>query len=128
MATGSVFLFMLYPLMLSGYPEAMRIYATEPGVMAVLNSIANFVFYFGSAVMFLGLAMVFALGPASNGGVPSWLATTGIILCLVGFIGMIGGLFDYPKIMMLAPSGVLAYLLASYLGFSIWRMGTRTDS
>ena len=128
MATGAIFLFMLYPIMLGGYPEAMRVYETEPGLMAVLNSIAYFIFYFGSAVMFLGLAAAFALGPESNGGMPSWRATTGVILCVVGFIGMIGALFGYPKLLMLAPSGVLAYLLASYLGFSIWRMGTRTDS
>jgi len=128
MAVGAIFLLMLYPLMLGGYPEGMRVYETEPGLMAVLNSIAYFVFYFGSAVMFLGLAAAFALGPDSNGGMPSWLTTTGVILCVVGFVGMIGALFGFPKLMKLAPSGVLAYLLASYLGFSIWRMGTRTDS
>ncbi len=119
---------MLYPLMLGGYPEALRNYETEPGLMAVLNSIAYFVFYFGSATMFLGLAAVFALGRESNGGIPSWLAMTGIIVCLLGFAGMVGSLFGYSKIMTLAPFGVLAYLIASYLGLSIWRMGTRADS
>ena len=128
MATGAVFLFMLYPLMLSGYPEALRNYETEPGLMAVLNSIAYFVFYFGSATMFLGLAMVFALGRESNGGIPSWLAIMGIIVSFLGFAGMVGSLFGYSKIMTLAPFGVLAYLIASYLGFSIWRMGNRPDS
>jgi hypothetical protein len=128
MATGAVFLLMLYPLMLSGYPEALHNYETEPGLMAVLNSMAYFIFYFGSATMFLGLATVFALGRESNGGIPSWLAMTGIIVCLLGFAGMVGSLFGYSKIMILAPFGVLAYLLASYLGFSIWRMGTRTNS
>ncbi len=127
MAVGAVFLFMLYPLMLGGYPEALRNYETEPGVMAVLNSIAYFVFYFGSATMFAGLAMVFALGRDSNGGMPFWLTMTGIIVCCLGFAGMVGSLFGYSKIMTLAPFGVLAYLLASYLGFSIWRMGTRAD-
>ena len=113
--------------MLGGYPEALRNYETEPGLMAVLNSIAYFVFYFGSATMFAGLAMVFALGRDSNGGMPSWLAMTGIIVCFLGFAGMVGSLFAYSKIMTLAPFGVLAYLIASYLGFSIWQMGTRAD-
>ena len=128
MATGAVFLFMLYPLMLGGYPEALRNYETEPGLMAVLNSIAYFVFYFGSATMFLGLATVFTLGRESNGGIPSWLAMTGIIVCLLGFTGMVGSLFGYSKITTLAPFGVVAYVIASYLGFSIWRMGIQTDS
>jgi len=125
MATGAVFELMLYPIMLSGYPEAVRVYETEPGVMAVLNSMAYFIFYFGSATMFVGMATVFALGRDSNGRIPSWLAMTGIIVCLLGFSGMIGSVFGFTKIMTLAPFGVLAYLLASYLGFSIWRNGTR---
>jgi len=114
--------------MLSGYPEALRNYETEPGLMAVLNSIAYFVFYVGSATMFLGLATVFALGRESNGGLPSWLSMTAVIICILGFSGMVGSLFGYSKIMKLAPFGVLAYLIASYLGFSIWRMGARIDS
>lgn len=118
---GSIFLFMMYPLMLAGYPEAIGYFEDEPGLMAVLNSVAFFVFYVGNAVLFLGLGMAFTLGSTSTGGMRSWLTKTGSVLCLVGLVGMIGGLFGIGAMTVLAPFGVMATLLASYLGYSIWR-------
>ncbi len=122
-AIGSVFLFMMYPLMLGGYPEAIGFFDSEPGLMAVLNSVAIFIFYVGNAVLFLGLGMAFTLGSTTTGGMRSWVTTTGAVLCLVGLVGMIGGLFGVGAMIVLAPFGLLATLLASYLGYSIWRAG-----
>jgi hypothetical protein len=123
----SIFLFMMYPLMLGGYPEAIGVFENEPGLMAVLNSVAFFIFYVGNAVLFLGLGMAFTLGSTTTGGMRSWVTTTGAVLCLVGLVGMIGGLFGIGAMMVLAPFGVIATLLSSYLGYSIWRAGARPD-
>jgi len=126
-AIGSIFLFMMYPLMLGGYPEAIGFFENEPGLMAVLNSVAFFIFYVGNAVLFLGLGMAFTLGSTTTGGMRSWVTTTGAVLCLVGLVGMIGGLFGIGAMMVLAPFGVIATILSSYLGYSIWRAGARPD-
>ena len=126
-AIGSIFLFMMYPLMLRGYPEAIGFFENEPGIMAVLNGVAFFIFYVGNAALFLGLGMAFTLGPTSTGGMRSWVTTTGVVLCLTGLLGMIGGILGFGAMMVLAPFGVLATLLASYLGYSIWRAGARSD-
>ena len=128
LSTGAGFLFLMHPLMLGGYPEALKAFESEPGLMAMLNGLAWFIFYFGTAVLFLGFAAVFALGPESNGGIPSWLGTTGVTLSLIGFVGMTAGLFGYSTMMILSPFGLLANLLAGYLGYSIWRAGTRGGS
>lgn len=122
-AIGSIFLFMMYPLMLGGYPEAIGFFENEPGLMAVLNSVAFFIFYVGNAVLFLGLGMAFTLGSTATGGIRPWVTRTGAVLCLVGLAGVIGGLFGIGAMTVLAPFGVLATLLASYLGYSIWRAG-----
>jgi hypothetical protein len=124
-AIGSIFLFMMYPLMLGGYPEAMGFFENEPGLMAVLNSVAFFIFYVGNAVLFLGLGLAFTLGSTATGGMRSWVTTTGAVLCLVGLVGMIGGLLGVSVMTVLAPFGLIATLLSSYLGYSIWRAGAR---
>lgn len=127
-AVGAGLLFPLYPLMLAGYPEAARLFSSEPGLMAVLNDLAWFLFYFGTTALFLGLALAFALGSDANGGLPGWLRKSGVMLGLIGAIGSASGLFGLSMMMVLSPFGLLANLLAGYLGFSIWRSGFSGNS
>lgn len=127
-AAGAVVLFLAYPLMLSGYPEAVKLFDTEPGLMAVLNSVAWFTFYFGNALLYLGLAASFALGTQSNGGMQPWLARIGIVSSLLWCAGMIAAVVGYSTMVIVGPFGLLANILGIYLAFSIWQAGTRVGS
>ena len=118
---GGVLLFSMYPVMLGGYPEAARVFESEPGLFAVLNSIAIFIFHVGNAVVFFGLAGVFLLESAPIGPLPRPLAIAGVVVSLLGVAGALGLLFGVGAMNVLAPVGLAAFLLGGYLGIALYR-------
>jgi len=122
---GGVLLFSMYPVMLGGYPEAARVFESEPGLFAVLNSIANFIFQVGNAVVFCGLAGVFLLESVPTGPLPRPLGITGAVVSLLGAAGALGLLLGIGAMNVLAPVGLAAFLLGGYLGIALYRTPPR---
>lgn len=118
---GALLLAMMYPFMLGGYPDALAVFDETPGLIAVLNSIATFLFHLGNAVLSLGLAGVFITEATAPGVLPRWLALTGAALCLLGTGAAIGLLAGIGSMAAAAPGGVVGFLLTAYLGTAIWR-------
>jgi hypothetical protein len=124
---GGVLLSLMYAFMLGGYPNAATVFDTEPGLFAVLNGIATFLFNVGNAVVFLGFAGAFATEVAPAGVLPKGLAAAGVAFCLLGSVVALGMLMGIGALSAAAPLGLLVFMLTAYLGFAIWRRGERAE-
>lgn len=123
---GALLLSLMYAVMLGGYPSAAAAFATEPGLFAALNGIATFLFDFGSAVLFLGLAGAFAAESGSPEVLPAGVAKAGAMLSLLSALVAVGMLADVAALSAAAPLGLAMYLLAAYHGFALWRKTGRS--
>lgn len=124
LTVGCVVTLLMYPLMLAGYPEAVRAFAREPAIMATLDSIATFIFETGNLVIFAGLAGAFAVSGQSH-TIGRSVAVAGTVLASAGAVAATGMIFDVALLEALAPAGILSVLLAAYLGLAIVRFHRR---
>lgn len=122
---GGILLFMMYPVMLAGYPEALKYFSSEPGLMAVLHRVATFIFYVANLVLFVGLAGGFHLEQEPDGVLPNWFARLGVAICLIGALGFCAMIAGANIMNLFAPIGLLIFVLASFLGIAIWREAAR---
>lgn len=120
---GAVLLALMYAFMLGGYPDAAAAFGEEPALFAALNGIATFLFNFGTAVVFFGLAGAFAAEIAPQGVVSRPLALAGVAFSLLGTVVALGMLVGVGAMEAAAPVGLVGFLLTAYLGLSIWRKG-----
>ncbi len=111
----------MYAFMLGGYRSAASVFDAEPGLFAVLNGIATFLFNVGSAVVFLGFAGAFGTEATPGGVLSRRLAVVGVALCLISAAFALGMLVRIGTLSAAAPLGLAVFLLAAYLGFAIWR-------
>jgi hypothetical protein len=107
--------------MLAGYPEAMKYFDDEPGLMAVLNEVAVFIFHVANFVLMIGLAAGFATEGSQGHTLSIWLKRLGVGVCLLAAFGFVGMAAGSSAIEVLAPVGVLAFVLSGFLGLSIYR-------
>lgn len=121
LGVGSVFLATMYPVMLGGYPAAASSGSLD--LFDALNRVATFVFNLGNVVVFAGLAGAFASEAGPGGAVPKGLALTGAAVCALGAVGGLGMLAGVGAMSAAAPVGLVGFVLAGYLGLSIWRKG-----
>lgn len=119
-SAGSMILVLMYPLMLGGYPVAAAA-ATSLSLFAVLSGIAEFIFYIGNCVLFLGLAAAFASEAPPAGALSRGVALAGQFLFFIAFAAGIAMLAGIRSLQAVAPVALLAFLFASYLGFVIAR-------
>lgn len=119
-STGSIILVLMYPLMLGGYPVAADADASL-SVFAVLSGIAEFIFYIGNCVLFLGLAAAFASEAPPEGALSRGVALAGQFLFFIAFVAGIAMLGGIRSLQAVAPVALLAFLFASYLGYAIAR-------
>jgi hypothetical protein len=124
---GAMLLLLMYAFMLGGYPSAATVFDAEPGLFAVLNGIATFLFNVGNAVVFLGFAGAFATEATPQGVVAKGLAAFGVAVCLLSTVVAIGMLIGIGTLSAAAPLGLVVFLLTAYLGFAIWRYSERTE-
>lgn len=118
---GALFLTTMYPVMIGGYPAAAA--AGDLPLFDALNRIATFVFDLGNVVVFLGLAGAFVSEAGPGGVVPRGLALTGAAVCALGAVVGLGMLAGVEALAAAAPIALLGFVLAAYLGLSIWRRG-----
>lgn len=118
---GAVLLSLMYPVMLGGYPAAAD--TGDTLLFETLNSIATFQFELGNTVIFLGLAGVFLAERRPAGVLPSWLGSVGALVSLLaGGIGLlaVSGV-EFVPAEAGAPLGLLAFLLAAWMGYALSR-------
>jgi hypothetical protein len=120
---GAVFLALMYPIMLGGYPAAVETDASL-GHFAVVNSIAQSIFQIGNCVIFIGLAAAFASEGPPHGVLSRPVAIAGQIAFLLALVAGIAMIVGIQFLQAVAPIGLLAFLLASYLGWVIARRPT----
>lgn len=124
LTVGCLVTLTMYPIMLAGYPEAIRVFATEPAIMAILNKIATFIFQAGNLVIFVGLAGAFIVSGQSK-TISASIASAGTVLAFVGAVAALGMILGVQALQMFAPAGVLSVMLTAYLGFAIFRFDGR---
>jgi hypothetical protein len=117
-SVGAVLLALMYPIMLGGYPAAAS--SEELALFDALNGIATFLFHVGNVVVGFGLAGAFFTEAAPEGVVPRWLALIGVTLFLISAIAALGLLAGVGALENVAPLALVGFLLAAYLGLSIW--------
>jgi hypothetical protein len=125
---GAVLLSLMYPIMLGGYPAAAD--AGDALLFEALNSIATFQFELGNSVMFLGLAGVFLAERRPAGALPPWLGSVGALVgLLAGGVGLlaVSGV-EFVSAETGAPFGLLAFLLAAWLGYALSRAPVHPQS
>jgi hypothetical protein len=118
-AAGATFLVVMYPVMLGGYPAAVA--TRELGLFAVVNGVAQLIFLTGNSVIFVGFAAAFASEGPPHGALSRQVAVAGQIAFLIALIAGLAMLAGIGLLQMAAPVGLLAFLLASYLGWAIAR-------
>jgi len=118
-SVGAVLLALMYSIMLGGYPAAASSEALA--LFDALNGIATFLFHVGNVVVGFGLAGAFLTEAAPEGVVPRWIALIGATLFLISAIAALGLLAGVGSLENVAPLALVGFLLAAYLGFSIWR-------
>jgi hypothetical protein len=116
---GATFLVAMYPVMLGGYPAAVA--TGELDLFAVVNGVAQLIFLTGNSVIFVGFAAGFAAEGPPNGVLSRPLAIVGQVAFLIALIAGLAMLAGIEFLQMAAPVGLLAFLLASYLGWAIAR-------
>lgn len=117
---GAVFLALMYPIMLGGYPAALE--TDSPlGHFAVVNSLAQSIFQMGNCVIFIGFAAAFASEGPPHGVLSRAVAIAGQIVFLSALLAGIAMILGFQFLQWAAPVGLLAFLLAGYLGGAIAR-------
>lgn len=117
---GAVFLALMYPIMLGGYPAALE---TDSPLshFAVVNGVAQSIFQMGNCVIFIGFAVAFASEGPPHGVLSRAVAIAGQIVFLSALVAGIAMVLGFEFLQWAAPVGLLAFLLAGYLGGAIAR-------
>jgi len=113
---GLLFLMPMYALMLGGYPVGIDAFDTTPALIEALNEIATFLFYVGSAVLFLGFGAALFAESRATAVLPRRVGFVGVVLGLAGFVGMAGPPLGVAGTRPLAVGGVIATALVGWLG------------
>ena len=122
-ALGSIVLIGMYAVMLGSYRIAAENFANEPALFPAMNNIAVVIFNFGNFLTFIGFGIVF-LSEQTSEFIPKLLAKITAILSFI--FAAFSFLFfceiaNYKQFLFLGPVVVFIYLIAAFLGFSIWR-------
>lgn len=123
LGVAAVFHLPMYALMLAGYPAAIPLFGSEPGLMTVIDDLANFIFHVGTVLLVLGLSAALYAESRSPRTVPNAAGIAGIVLGLAGLAGVLGLVLDVPALPVLGIGLPLLVLLAGYLGWRLWRQG-----
>jgi hypothetical protein len=120
-AVGAIFLLFMYPLMLGGYPEAVRFFEDTPGLLASINSIATFIFFVGNAILFAALGAALYAASIRPAIISRSLGLAGATLGAAGAIGAIAGQAGIGVMRPFALGGIIVMGLCAYLGLVVAR-------